>query len=264
MFFFAYILIFLHRYIIIHILRLNTRMLLNEKFIRLHTGMNIKIVQSCISTFDEIGKNDAIIALSQKNGVGRGDHVFYSPPGGLYIVMRLQGVYINPHTLTPAVGLAVHDTVQSLLGMQTSLKWVNDVMYKNKKAAGILCKSPRKAEYLVGVGINYATPTIELVRAKLNDVAISLQAPESRATGFVTGLLTQIRRASIATFDHARYSKLCINIGKQVGFIYNGVKVQGFADRIEADGTLIVRIGNAEIAVDAGEVSIIREVSPNK
>ena len=239
-------------------------MLLNEKFIRLHTGMNVKIVQSCVSTFDEIGKHDVIIALSQKNGVGRGDHTFYSPPGGLYMVMRLQGVYIDPHTLTPAVGLAVHDTVQSILGLQTSLKWVNDVLYKNKKAAGILCKSPRKAEYLVGVGINYATPPIELIRAKLNDVAISLQAPESRSTAFVTGLINQIRRASIATFNHARYSKLCINVGKQVGFIYNGVKVQGLADRIEADGTLIVRIGNAEIAVDAGEVSIIREVAASR
>lgn len=237
---------------------------LNEKFIRMHTGRNIKIVQSCVSTFDEIGKFDAIIAQSQQNGIGRGDHTFFSPPGGLYIVMRLQGVYIDPHTLTPAVGLAVHDTISAILGIETKVKWVNDIYYNEKKVAGILCKSPRKAEYLVGIGINYATDKKYFINNGLEDIAASLDAPESRATAFVTGLINQVRRAAIATFDSERYGKLCINVGKTVGFIYNGTRVKGYAERIDADGSLIVRIGNATVSVDAGEVSIIREMPENK
>ncbi len=233
-------------------------MILNEKFIKLHTGRNIKIVDSCVSTFDEIGKYDVIIAQSQEKGVGRGDHTFASPRGGLYIVMRLMGVYIDPHTLTPAVGLALHDTIYTMLGLKTDLKWVNDIFFNGKKAAGILCKCPRKAEYLVGIGINYATDKKEFEKAGLSDVAISLDAPESRASAFVTGLINQIRRASIATFDNEKYSKFCINVGKMVEFDYSGTRVRGFAEKVDADGSLIVRIGNATVAVDAGEVSIIR------
>lgn len=234
-------------------------MILNEKFIKLHTGRNIKLVDSCVSTFDEIGKFDVIVAQQQEKGVGRGDHTFASPPGGLYIVMRLMGVYIDAHTLTPAVGLALHDTIYSMLGLQTELKWVNDIIYKGKKAAGILCKCPRKAEYLVGIGVNYATDEKDLEKAGLSDVAVSLNAPESRASAFVTGLINQVRRAAIATFDCKRYSELCTNVGKNVEFYYNGTRVRGFAERVDADGSLIVRIGNATVAVDAGEVSIIRE-----
>ncbi|MDE7164082.1 MAG: biotin--[acetyl-CoA-carboxylase] ligase [Clostridiales bacterium] len=235
-------------------------LLLNEKFIRMHTGLNVNIVESCTSTFDEIGKYDAIIAGRQINGVGRGNHTFFCPDGGLYIVMRVQGVYIDPHTLTPAVGLAMHDTIQAILGLPTRIKWVNDILYKGKKAAGILCKCVRKAEYLVGIGVNYATDPVELENAGLSDIAISLEAPPSRASAFVTGLLRMIKRATIATFDPIKYGKLCVNIGKIVEFNHNGVIVRGFAERIDADGSLIVRIGNATIAVDAGEVSILRNV----
>lgn len=236
-------------------------MVLNEKFIRLHTGLNIKVVDSCVSTFDEIGKYDAIVALSQKNGEGRGDHTFYSPQGGLYIVMRVIGMHIDPHTLTPAVGLAVHDAIFAILGLKTGVKWVNDIIYNGKKAVGILCKCPRKAEYLIGIGVNYSTASKELEKAGLSEIASSLEAPESRASAFVTGLINSVRHATLATFDPVRYSKLCVNVGKTVSFTYNGTTVQGFAEKVDADGSLIVRIGNATVAVDAGEVSIIREVN---
>ena len=237
-------------------------MILNEKFIRRHTGLNVNIVKSCVSTFDEIGSYDAIIAQSQTNGVGRGDHTFFCPDGGLYIVMRLQGVYINPHTLTPAVALATRDTIKAVLGLDTRIKWVNDIYYKGKKAVGILCKCVRKAEYLVGLGINYATSPQEFEKAGLGDIAISLEEPESKATAFVTGLLNMIKRAGLATFDSARYGKLCMNIGNYVEFLHDGMTVRGFAEKIDDDGSLIVRIGSATVAVDAGEVSIVRAVSP--
>lgn len=236
-------------------------MILNEKFIRQHTGLNIKIADRCVSTFAEIGKYDAIIALNQQRGEGRGDHSFHSPTGGIYIVMRVMGMYIDAHTLTPSVGLAVHDAILSMLGIHTELKWVNDVMYNGKKAVGILVKCPRKAEYLIGVGINYSTSPSEFSAAGLAEVAVSLDAPESRASAFVTALINRIRRATLASFDNERYAALCVNVGKTVQFTYNGTRVQGFAESVAPDGSLIVRIGNATVAVDAGEVSLIREVS---
>ena len=157
----------------------------------------------------------------------------------------------------------MHDTVQAVLGLNTQIKWVNDIYYKGKKAVGILCKTVRKAEYLIGIGINYCTDPNELIKAGLGDIAISLQAPTARASEFVAGLLRTVKRATIASFDSERYARLCINIGKDVEFVHNGVKVRGFAESIGGDGSLIVRIGNATVAVDAGEVSIIREAPQN-
>lgn len=231
-----------------------------EKFIRLHTGLDIKIVDTCVSTFDEIGKHDAIIAFSQQQGKGRGDHSFFSPKGGIYIVMRVIGMYIDPHTLTTAVGLAVHDTIRSILGLETQLKWVNDVMYNGKKVVGILCKSPRKAEYLVGIGVNYSTDPTLFEEQGLGEIAGSLNAPASRSAAFITGLLNSIRKATLSSFDFERYGRLCVTVGKKVSFKYNGTDIVGFAEGVAPDGSLTVRMGAATVSVDAGEVSIIREI----
>ncbi|MBD5132195.1 MAG: hypothetical protein HDT28_06405 [Clostridiales bacterium] len=234
--------------------------ILNEKFIRQHTGLNVRVVNECESTFDEIGRNDAIIALKQTHGVGRGDHTFFCPDGGIYMVMRVQGLHIDAHSLTTTVGLAVHDAIRVILGLNTKLKWVNDVLYFGKKVVGILCKSPRKAEYLIGIGINYSTDLAEFEKADLANIATSLQAPENRASAFVTGLINCIKRAIVVGFDSTRYNNLCINIGKTVEFNHDGIRVRGYAEQVGLDGSLIVRIGSATVAVDAGEVSIIREV----
>lgn len=235
-------------------------MFIDEKFLRRATGLNVDVEKYCVSTFDEIGDYDAIVALSQKHGSGRGDHFFHSPKGGIYLVMRETGLNIDAHTLTPAVGLAVHDSVKTVLGRDVGLKWVNDVMYDGKKICGILIRSPRRGEYLIGVGVNYATSPAELEKAGLSDVATSLGAPEDKATAFTADLMRRIHLATLAPFDHVRYGKLCVTLGKTVCFNKNGVNIRGYAESIERDGTLLVRIGMATVAVDAGEVSLVREV----
>ncbi len=233
-------------------------MIIDERYIRKNTGRKIYACKSCNSTFDEIGDNDAIIALSQKFGAGRGDHTFFSPPGGLYIVTRENGLAIDAHTLTPAVGLAVHDAIKAVTGRDTQLKWVNDVMYNDKKVAGILVRSPRRGEYLIGVGINYFTDAKVLEKAGLTSAG-TLNADISTASRFCAELLLRIHRAAIENFDFTRYNELCRTVGKNVTFTRDGIKVGGYAESVERDGSLIVRIGSATVAVDAGEVSIVRE-----
>ena len=233
-------------------------MLIDQRYIKKATGLKILSVRSCRSTFDELENNDVIIAQAQACGEGRGDHKFFSPPGGLYIVMREVGLNINAHTLTPAVGLAAHDAIKSVLNIDTTLKWVNDVMFGGKKAGGILVKCPRRGEYLIGIGINYATDQKDLVNAGLND-ATTLKANECRATEFCVELIKRIHAASLMPFDYKRYNELCDTVNKTVSFMRGDIKVQGRAESVERDGSLIVRIGMATVAVDAGEVSLVRE-----
>lgn len=229
----------------------------DAKYIRKITGLRVLCVKSCSNTFDELGEYDAIIARSQKRGSGRGEHTFHSPLGGLYVVMRVNSLAVDSHTLTPAVGLAVHDTIKLVLGTDTTLKWVNDVMLGDKKLCGILCRSPRRGEYLIGVGINYATTQFALENAGLS-AAATLNASEEKTTIFCAELLRRIRLYALSDFDCARYNALCCTVGKDVSFVKDGITVHGFAEKVEADGTLLVKIGMATVAVDSGEVSLIR------
>lgn len=230
-------------------------MKLDEKYLCRHSGLKVKVAQSVTTTFDAIGNNDCIVALKQTRGIGRGDHTFHSPHGGVYLGMRLRGLSINAHTLTPAIGLAVHEVILRMFNIETSLKWINDVYLGDKKICGILVKSPIKAEYIVGIGINYATPQSEFIRVGLQNTAGSLNAPQELATQFVAELIAAIRRAALSVFDCAAYSAHCSTIGKNIRFIRDGVTVEGYAERVEQDGTLIVRIGSATVAVDSGEIS---------
>lgn len=239
-------------------IRYNIIMAIDVKVLQKVTGLKIKCVERCESTFDEIGDYDAIAARSQARGSGRGDHTFFSPYGGIYLVMRERGLNIDPHTLTPAVGLAVRDTILNVLGISTRLKWVNDVLYGDKKVCGILCKCPRRGEYLIGVGINFAVNRKDLISAELDGVAATLDASEYYATAFTAELIKRIHSASLLPFDHNRYNKLCVTVGKDVSFTYNGMQTNGHAEYVERDGSLMVRIGQATVAVDCGEASIIR------
>lgn len=233
-------------------------MIIDENYIKKSTGLDVFVTDACNSTFDEIGAHDVIVAKTQKHGAGRGDHTFHSPRGGIYTVMRACGLNIDAHTLTPAVGLAVRDAIKTVLHVDTRLKWVNDIIYNDKKVCGILCRQPRRGEFLIGVGINFSTDINELKSAGLPDAG-TLDAPEMSATAFVTEMLNRIRTATLMPFDFARYNALCETVGKNISFTHNGSTMSGFAERVERDGTLIVRIGPVTVAVDAGEVNIIRQ-----
>lgn len=236
----------------------NITMRIDEKYVCRQTGLDIKFVREAESTFDEIGSRDCIVAQSQKRGEGRGGRSFCSPKGGLYIVLRLSGENIDGHAITPAVGLAVRDAIQSVLGIDTRVKWVNDIYFDGKKVVGILCKCPKKGEYLVGIGINYATDIDELEKNDLGQVATSLNAPEEKVDAFLAKVLNNVIAAATEKFDSEKYASLCINIGKNVRFLLNGAPAYGYAEDVDSRGSLLVRMNGALIPVDAGEVSILR------
>ena len=96
---------------------------------------------------NSMGGNDCILALQQSEGKGRGDRVWESPPGGLYLSI------ISPsHSLLPFIaGISVIQTLG--LDNRLRLKWPNDIILDGKKVGGILCEDDDKSA-VVGIGIN--------------------------------------------------------------------------------------------------------------
>lgn len=96
-------------------------------------------------------------AGTQNDGVGRGDHIWLSPYGGLWFTFDIQ--YAKP---TPSfalfTGCCIHSTMQQLfspLAGKLMIKWTNDLMYDGKKLVGILCRhQPSRNLYTIGIGIN--------------------------------------------------------------------------------------------------------------
>lgn len=141
-----------------------------KKFLLYNIDMSIIKVEKISSTNDFIKENyavllegDVVIAKSQSCGRGTHGRSFFSPKGGLYFSILLKPDKAdNVGYVTQIVAVAVTDAIREIFHIKTDVKYVNDIIYKGKKAGGILCES----DYLdgiyryvvVGIGLNLSMP----------------------------------------------------------------------------------------------------------
>lgn len=96
-----------------------------------------------------------IRAGTQADGVGRADHVWLSPPGGLWITFDIKHAAVIP-SFALYSGYCIHkalcSTFAPLIG-HLEIKWTNDVIFDGKKLGGVLCRHHPGA-YTIGLGIN--------------------------------------------------------------------------------------------------------------
>lgn len=105
----------------------------------------------------------AIIADAQGEGRGRLGKVWQSPPGkGLYcsIIVRPHIAVEDYSKITLTAGLAVAVALEEISGLETRLKWPNDVYAGGRKCCGILTESSSLTEpmderfAIIGIGVN--------------------------------------------------------------------------------------------------------------
>ncbi len=104
----------------------------------------------------------AVLADTQTAGRGRLGRSFFSPSGcGLYLSLLLY-TPTPPERLpllTAAAAVAARRAIAAEAGLETDIKWVNDLCIGGKKVAGILCESMFDGTgvplySVVGIGIN--------------------------------------------------------------------------------------------------------------
>ena len=90
----------------------------------------------------EAGHGSVILACGQSCGRGRREEeAFYSPSqAGIYlsVILQPQGNLRESLLLTTEAAVAVYKAVRKVTGIELDIKWVNDLYYKGKKAAGFL------------------------------------------------------------------------------------------------------------------------------
>jgi BirA family biotin operon repressor/biotin-[acetyl-CoA-carboxylase] ligase len=96
-----------------------------------------------------------VLTRHQTAGRGRGKNIWYSGPGVLTATFVLPThEQIAPHHIPLIAGLAVRNAAAEVSGNDTiQLKWPNDLLFKNRKLAGLLCERVQKVD-LIGLGLN--------------------------------------------------------------------------------------------------------------
>jgi BirA family biotin operon repressor/biotin-[acetyl-CoA-carboxylase] ligase len=170
-----------------------------------------------------------------------------------------------------AAGLAVRDAVTEVAGLDSGLKWPNDVLLPadaERKVCGILCEL-QPAGIVVGLGVNVDQDRDELPV----DTATSLRlagAEDVSRERLAVAVLTHLARwhaglrgaAPARSGVHAAYRKACLTIGREVDLHVTGGGVRhARAVGVDDEGRLVVSSAGSEYAVAAGDVVHVRSAT---
>jgi BirA family biotin operon repressor/biotin-[acetyl-CoA-carboxylase] ligase len=212
------------------------------------------------------GKIPALfIADEQTEGRGRMGRSFYSPADtGIYMSLLLVAPENEENTLrmTSAAAVAAHDAILAVLGIDTGIKWVNDLYLDGKKISGILAESffmDDRRFVVIGVGINLSTKDFpEELREKAGSLSdeqnddIKIMLTQELAIA----LLREMRSLDAPSLM-SRYRKHSLALGRKVVFTENGVSRSGVAENVDDLGALLVRLSDGSLyRLGSGEISL--------
>lgn len=209
-----------------------------------------------------------VIADRQTRGRGRMGRHFHSPAGtGIYLSRILRPDCPPSHLmhLTCAVAVAACDAIEKVCGFRPGVKWVNDLMAKEKKAGGILTEMSLGADgnvnyCIVGIGINCNNAPMP---PDIQDIAITLETATGKPVdrdAVIAALLDAFshmeKRLTEKAYWTDRYRRDCITLGKRIRVLTQEPYCAQALD-IDSDGALILQLPDGTIqTLSAGEVSI--------
>lgn len=126
----------------------------------------------------KFGANEGvcIVAEQQTKGRGRRERIWHSPKNaGLYVSLILRPKIETKFwaLITLSAAVAVHDAILETCGLQTDIKWANDVHVNDKKLCGILAETVDIKSVVLGIGINL---NCKSVSPELSETATSIES----------------------------------------------------------------------------------------
>ena len=244
---------------------------------------DIRIMESVDSTNTEIKKladkgapeGTCVMAFEQRRGEGRSGRTFYSPEcGNLYMSLLLRCKAGRTFDMiTPAAAVATVEGIKDHFGIQTGIKWVNDIILGGRKVCGIIAKAENFGEpdsyVILGTGINIYDP--EVIPDDIKDIYGSLFGRKCDLTkdewmAEAEGLGRAVLNRFIHYYgsdDHKemidRYRKYCMFIGKKVRYISGGNEKEAVAVGIDDNASVMLRCDGIVRSYSDGEIRITVE-----
>lgn len=214
-----------------------------------------------------------VLADSQRGGRGRRGHLWQSPAGTTISMSLLCRPTFSPEKasmMTLVMGLAVADAIESMTGLETFIKWPNDIVIHQKKVTGILTEMSAEPDFIqyviIGVGIN-VNSEIEAFEEDVRGIASSLKIESGKKISRAQ-LVAEILKNFESYYEKFQetldlsgimqhYNERLVNLHRQVKVLDPKDTFEGIARGIDAGGNLLVETLHGEITkVNAGEVSV--------
>jgi BirA family biotin operon repressor/biotin-[acetyl-CoA-carboxylase] ligase len=213
-----------------------------------------------------------IIAEKQTAGRGRLDRKWTSPKGGIWFSLIIHPKFdVSNSTLIPILSaVALSKSIKSILGVETEVKWPNDITMNGKKVAGILVDASFQAnniDYLIlGIGINFDIDAKKLEKRLSktpNFYGInSLRKKDDKTPPklLLKEFLLQLEK-NLSQLDNGGKSKIikewtkrASGIGKKITINTTNGKISGISQGIDNDGALRLKTKTETKRIFVGDV----------
>lgn len=220
------------------------------------------------------GEGLVILADSQEKGRGRLGRVWISPPGvNVYmsVVLKPEANHGDATLITLFSAVACATALRNVTGLDVRIKWPNDLTVSDKKLGGILtelrvCRN-KIALAVVGIGIN-VNIDINAFPEELREIATSVVNETGRTysrENVVAELLNEMSRwySVFRKTDReailSEWLRLNSTLGRKVMVISGHDTYEGFAESIDDEGMLVLRLHSGELKkINSGDVRILR------
>ncbi|MGW5393335.1 biotin--[acetyl-CoA-carboxylase] ligase [Streptomyces koyangensis] len=227
----------------------------------------------------ELPEGTVLVAEEQLSGRGRLDRRWSAPArSGIFfsVLLRPTAPVEKWGWLPLLTGVAVASAVSRIAGVDTGLKWPNDLMVtvgtEERKAGGILAEMAGGG-IVIGVGVNVTLRADELPVPTAGSLGLAQAAVTDRDP-----LLRAVLRSleewygrwqeaggdAAASGVQAAYAAGCVTLGRAVrAELPGGEALTGEAVALDADGRLVLATGDGvQRPVGAGDIVHLRPDGP--
>ena len=235
-------------------------------------GRQVLVYERTASTNDVVEKlaldgaagGVVVFAESQTHGRGRMGRSWASPRGkGLWFstLLRPKLPMSSVARLTIAASVAIARAIREQTGLAADIKWPNDIFIAGRKCAGILAEVRTEMDaikfVILGIGLDVNCdagdfpPEVRRVATSLK-MELAKQEREPILRGdLAVALLRELDRACRLAgddegFDGIRreWGRLSSTLGKRVALQIGPHRLEGHAQALDEDGSLLVRCDN--------------------
>lgn len=217
------------------------------------------------------GCGDAYLADEQTAGRGRFRRPWVDAPGASLLVTY--HLCVLDLVYAPLVGLAgalaASDAVTEVSGVETELKWPNDVLVGGRKLAGILAEAQPggvEADVFLGIGVNIREAAIAGLSDAERAVATTLEGEGATPPGVeeLLAALSEALEGRIAQVDAeperllADWRARLAMLGSRVRLSTTDGDIEGVAEDVTAEGQLVLRLDSGGThSFAAGDVTVL-------
>jgi BirA family biotin operon repressor/biotin-[acetyl-CoA-carboxylase] ligase len=207
-----------------------------------------------------------VIAGEQSQGRGRMRRTWLSPSGNIALSIVLYPDIAGLPYLVMIASLAAAHGIEAATGLETRIKWPNDVLIGGKKVCGVLIENEVKrnkvAYAVIGIGIN-----VDLKASAVSEVATTATSIKDELgrnvlrANIIRSLLTEFERlyrllpAGEAIF--MAWRDRLDTLKKRVVVRTGSDVLEGIAESVDESGGLILRgLDGSHTRVVAGDVTL--------